>query len=83
MRPTLTTGYGSTGETMTVKEQLHQIVDLLQDEEARQALDYLRWLASETETLSKQELAAVFKGEEEIGQGKYVTLAELRRSLNA
>ena len=38
------------------------------------ALEYVRWLASEGETLSEEELAVVRRGEDEIARGEYVTL---------
>ncbi len=68
-------------QSVTVKEELHQLVDLLADEDAKEALDYLRWLTAGSETLSAEELAQVAKGEDEITRGEYVTLAELKRSM--
>ncbi len=67
---------------MTVKEELHALVDRLADTDASEALEYLRWLLSPGETLSEEELSLVQKGEEEIARGEYVTLAELTRSLS-
>jgi hypothetical protein len=64
---------------MTVKEELHSLVDLLDEDDAEEALDYLRWLASDTETLSEEELAAVREGEAQAARGEYTTLAELHR----
>jgi predicted transcriptional regulator len=66
---------------MTVKEELHHLVDLLGEETAKEALDYLRWLAADSETLSEDELAAVSRGEQEIARGEYVTLTDLRDTL--
>jgi hypothetical protein len=66
---------------MTVKEELHVLVEALAEEDAAEALDYLRWLTSEGETLSDRELAIVREGEGEIARGEYVTLGELTRSL--
>ena len=65
---------------MTVKEELHQLVDTLPAEGLEEALDYLRWLASEADILSEQELAGVEEGEAQIARGEYTTLAELRRN---
>lgn len=64
-----------------VKDQLHNLVDQLGDEDAAEALDYLRWLLSEGEELSEEELTAARRGEEQIAAGEYTTLADLRRSL--
>lgn len=66
---------------MTVKEELHALVDRLADTDASEALDYLRWLQVPTDTLSAEELSLVQKGEEEIARGEYVTLADLTHSL--
>ncbi len=64
---------------MTVKDELHQLVDRLEDDEAADALDYLRSLAAGEETLSPDEWAAVEAGEAQLARGEYVTLDELRR----
>jgi hypothetical protein len=59
---------------VTVKEELHSRVDLLDDEDAEEALDYLRWLASDTETLSEEDWAAVREGEAQVARGEYTIL---------
>jgi predicted transcriptional regulator len=64
---------------MTIKEELHSLVDSLEDVDAKEALDYLRWLASDSETLTEEELAAVREGEAQAARGEYATLAELHR----
>lgn len=66
---------------MTVKEELHQLVDRLDTEDAGEALDYLQWLLSESETLTDEELALEREGAAEIARGDYVTLDALRREL--
>ena len=66
---------------MTVKEELHSLVDQLDADNAAEALDYLRWLVTDSETLSEEELAFVREGEAQIARGEYVTLDELKRSL--
>ena len=65
----------------TVKEELHHLVDVLSGPNADEALSYLRWLASESETLSDEDLEAARRGEEEVARGEYITLADLRQSL--
>ena len=66
---------------MTVKEQLHQLVDQLPDADAEEALDYLLWLLAEEDTLTDEELALVELGEAEIARGHYVRLEDLKRDL--
>lgn len=66
---------------MAVKEELHRLVDVLDEEDAHEALDYVRWLLEETETLTDEEMARVEAGKAQIGRGEYVTLEELRRQL--
>lgn len=66
---------------MTVKEELHQLVELLPEANATEALDYLRWLLGKEDELSVDELALVRTGEEEIARGGFLTLAELKRTL--
>lgn len=63
------------------KEELRQLVDRLTDDDAADALDYVRWLTSEAEALSPAELTAAQDGEEEIARGEYVTLEDLSASL--
>ena len=66
---------------MPAKEDLHELVDRLSDEEAQEALEYVRWLSEPTEVLSKEELDSFEEGEEQIASGDYVTLDQLRRFL--
>ena len=66
-----------------MKEELHSLVEQLDENAADEALEYLHWLTSEGEALSDDELAAVQRGEEQIAHGEYVTLAELRQTFSA
>lgn len=66
---------------MTVKDELHAIVDRLADEDAAEALEYVRWLQSPGEALSDVEPSRAQSGEAEIARSEYVTLTELARSL--
>lgn len=69
--------------TVTVKDELHQLIDNLDEQTAEEALDYLRWLISDDEEeLTDEEYARVLAGEAAIARGEYVTLDELKRSLN-
>ncbi|HET8523411.1 MAG TPA: hypothetical protein VFL82_09265 [Thermomicrobiales bacterium] len=65
----------------TAKDELHHLVDQLEDVDVNEALDYLHWLLSEEDELSPEEIGHVQRGEEEIARGEFVTLQELRRSL--
>lgn len=67
---------------METKEELHRIVDLLPQPEAEDALEYLRWLIADEETLTPDELAAVEVAESQVKAGNYVTLTDLARSLS-
>jgi len=66
---------------VTIKEELHLLVDQLPEGDAAEVLDYVRWLAAASETLSDAELVQVREGEAQIARGEYVTLADLAHSL--
>jgi hypothetical protein len=66
---------------MTTKEELHQLVDDLNDEEAAALLDYAHWLLEECETLTSEAMAPAREGEAQIRRGEYVTLDTLKREL--
>ena len=61
---------------MTIKEELHRLVDDLDEQCTQEALEYLRWLAEPDE-----ELAHVLEGETQIERGKFVKLDDLKRQL--
>ena len=63
---------------MTSKVELHRLVDDLPDEEAARLLHGLRDEMDE-EPLSKQDLASVERGLEDLSAGRSVTLAELKQ----
>jgi hypothetical protein len=67
---------------MTVKDDLHQLVDQLDEAAVDELLDYARWLAAEEdEPLTDEERARVEAGEAEIRRGDYVSLEDLKRRL--
>ncbi len=66
---------------MTVKQDLHRLIDLVPDEEAAEVLDYLQWLMRDGDTLSETELEMLARGEDEIARGEFVTLDDLDRSV--
>ena len=62
-----------------MKDELHQIIDVLTDEEAEELLDYLN-MRADPDTLTPEELARVQRAEKAAAEGDYVTLEEWRRS---
>jgi hypothetical protein len=66
---------------VTVREDLQCLVAELGDEQAAEALDYVRWLAAAGDTLADHELTAMRQGEREIANGEYVRLEELSQTL--
>lgn len=67
---------------MTVKDDLHHLVDQLDEEAADELLEYARWLATEEdEPLTDEELARVEAGEAELRRGESVSLEDLKRRL--
>jgi hypothetical protein len=67
---------------MTTKDDLHQLVDQLDEAAADELLEYARWLAAEEdEPLTDEDRARVEAGEAEIRRSDYVTLDDLKRRL--
>ncbi len=67
---------------MTTKDDLHHLVDQLDEAAADELLEYAQWLAAEEdEPLGDEGLARVETGEAEIRHGDYVTLEDLKRRL--
>ena len=66
---------------MTVREELHRLVDALDEATTGDALEYLNWLLCESETLTEEELTGVRAGEAEIAHGQTVSWDKLRRQL--
>jgi len=63
---------------MTVKDEMRMLIEILPDDATSDALDYMRWLAQEVDTLTEAELAEVRLGEAEIASGHSITLDELQ-----
>ena len=60
---------------MTIKDDLHHLVEELDEDAADELLEYARWLAAEEdEPLTEEQLARVEGGEAEIRRGDYMTL---------
>ena len=67
---------------MATKDELHHLVDVLDEDAASELLEYAQWLAAEEdEPLSDEELARVEVGEAELRRGEAVSLEHLKRRL--
>ena len=64
---------------MSVKQELHELIDRLSEQDAGEALDILQSFLAEPETLSADEIARVKVGEKQIASGDFVSLDALRR----
>lgn len=67
--------------TMSAREELHLLIDHLPADELEDVLDYAQWLAADHDTLTDDEIEAVRLGEEQIAQGRFVRLPDVRRRL--
>ncbi len=70
------------GFLMTVRENVHQIVDALPDEQLEDVLDYLAELSEPDELLSPETRDAIEEGLDDIRNGRTITLDEYRRPRN-
>jgi predicted transcriptional regulator len=68
---------------MSIKPELHRLIDELDQEDEPAVLDYLRWLLADEDWLTDEERMAVEEGEAEIARGEYITLDDLIRSLRS
>lgn len=65
---------------MTVRENVHQIVDTLPDERLEDVLDYLAELSEPDEPLSADTRASIEEGLDDIRNGRTIALDEYRRT---
>jgi len=65
---------------MTVRDNVHQIVDALPEERLADALDYLAELKDGEQPLSPETEAAIEEGLDDLRQGRTITLEEYRRT---
>lgn len=65
---------------MTVRENVHQLVDTLPEERLVDVLDYLAELQDGEEPMSAETEAAIEEGLEDLRHGRTVTLEEYRRT---
>jgi predicted transcriptional regulator len=71
----------TTVDVTKVREELHRLIDQLPAWEAVDALDHVRYLLSDEDTLTEEEMEEVRQGEEEIARGEYVTLDDIKARL--
>ncbi len=67
-------------EAMTVRENVHQLVDTLPEDRLGDVLDYLADLGDSEETLSAATEAAIEEGLDDIRNGRTISLKEYRRT---
>ena len=65
---------------MTVRENLHRLVDTLPEDRLDDVLDYLAELNDTDDTLSTGTEAAIEEGLEDVRQGRTITIEEYRRT---
>ena len=65
---------------MTVRENVHQIVDTPPDEQLDDVLDYLAELSEPDEPLGAETRAAIEDGLEDIRNGRTIALEEYQRT---
>ena len=65
---------------MTVRDSVHQLVDILPEDRLDDVLDYLAELSEPDEPLSAETRAAVDEGFDDIRHARTITLEEYRRT---
>jgi predicted transcriptional regulator len=68
---------------VTVRENVHQIVDALPEDRLSDVLDYLADLHDSDDNIGDETKAAIAEGLEDIRSGRTITLAEYRKSRGA
>jgi hypothetical protein len=67
---------------MSQKQEIHRLVDLLEESDEESALEYLQWLLLDEDVLTEQERLAVKEGEAQIARGEYITLEEFLKTIS-
>ena len=65
---------------MTVRENVHQLIDTLPEDRLADVLDYLADLQDEDATLSPETTAAIEEGLDDIRKGRTISLTDYRRT---
>ena len=66
---------------MTTKEELHLLIDALDEQCAHEVLEYIHWLREDSDTLTEEELSQAREAEARIDRGEYITLDQLECDL--
>ena len=65
---------------MTVRENVHQLIDKLPEDQLADVLDYLADLQDDGDSMSAETLAAIEEGLEDVREGRTISLDDYRRS---
>ena len=65
---------------MTVREDVHQLIDALPEERLADVRDYIADLRDEDVTLSPETAASIEEGLDDIRNGRTISLADYRRT---
>jgi len=65
---------------MTVRENVHQLIDALPEDRLADVMDYLADLQDEDATLSPETIAAIEEGLDDIRNGRTISLTDYRRT---
>ncbi len=65
---------------MTVRENVHQLIDALPEDRLADVLDYLADLQDEVAPLSPETTAAIEEGLDDIRNGRTISLTDYRRT---
>jgi hypothetical protein len=65
---------------MTVRDNVHQLIDALPEDRLAHVLDYLADLRDEDDCVGPETKAAIEEGLEDIRNGRTISLAEYRRT---
>jgi len=78
-RGVLLKAYHGREAAMTVRDNVHQLIDALPEDRLSDVLDYLAEL-SDTDELSAETQAAIDEGFDDIRNGRTISLDEYRRT---
>ena len=64
----------------TMKDELHQLVESLSEEDLHQVHDFVKVLLEEPDDLTPEEWEEAIKGEEEVRRGEWVRWRDVKRT---
>jgi len=64
---------------MSIREQLHSLVDQLSEDDLRHVREFIEELNAEAEPLSQETLVAIEEGLRDLQAGRTISLEELER----